>query len=115
MSLRNMDSSNLTQLRKDRNQAAFYTAQMQRNAAITVPGVSYPSFNPQTGRFDASKVVDMDAGSFTTYSRSQGKTLISVPCQCGADNGLIPNTITPGFAPNFGPVSQPVGDDSPAS
>lgn len=105
----------LTKLKKDRNQSAFFTAQKQRNNAVNVPGISYPQFNPQTGNYDVSKVVDITAGGFTVYSRSQGKTLISVPCECGTDNGLVANTIPAGFAPNFGPVSQPVGDNSPAS
>lgn len=114
MSLRNMDSSILTKLKGDRNQSAFYSAQLQRNRALTVPGVYYPSFNPQTGNYDGSKMPDINAGSYTTYSRAYGKTLVSVPCQCLPDNGLVANSIPAGFAPTLAPVSQPVGDNSPA-
>lgn len=81
MSLRNFDSSQLTKLKADRNQANFFSRQNALTAAAA-PGTVYPTFNPQTGNYDSSKFVDIKNGSGTTYARAFGTTIVSVPCAC---------------------------------
>jgi hypothetical protein len=119
MSLRNSDCSQLTKLKADRNQAAFFTkARARQNVALT--GIYVPTYNPQSGSFDASKIPDIATGSQTVYYRANPNTVISSPnlytvdqatqsvvnaCECTLN-------ITGGTSIT-NPISQPVNDFSP--
>lgn len=105
MSTRNSDASQLTKLKRDRNQAAFFT--LINNAQAAAPnGVIVNSYNPQTGNYNASKMNDIDNGSRTTYYRSSPATIVSVPCICT-------DTSTPPTQNENVPIKQPVNDASP--
>jgi len=119
MSLRNSDCSELTKLRANRNQAAFFTrARAVQDVAPT--GVFVQGYNPQSGNYNASKITDITLGSSTVTYRANPNTVISVPCLAT----VIPNTLTVGLACDgtfdisggrniSNPVSQPVNDASP--
>ena len=119
MSLRNSDCSQLTKLRADRNQAAFFTkARARQNIAI--PGTFVPLYNPQSGTFDASKIVEIATGSQTVYYRANPNTVISTPIlfkvnQAGDDivNACECNLTITGGNSIVNPISQPVNDLSP--
>lgn len=105
MSTRNSDASQLTKLKRDRNQAAYFT--MINNAQAAAPnGVIVNSYNPQTGNYNASKIGDIDNGSRTTYYRASPATIVSVPCFC------TDASPTPTVNENV-PIQQPVNDGSP--
>jgi|APCry1669189534_1035231.scaffolds.fasta_scaffold35251_3 gentisate 1,2-dioxygenase len=107
MSTRNYDSSQLTWLKRDRNQAAFFTLINNAQAAAQ-GGVIVNSYNPQTGNYNASKMNDIDNGSRTTYYRSTPATIISVPCFCVDASGIPAATQNENV-----PIQQPVNDASP--
>jgi hypothetical protein len=66
MSTRNSDASQLTKLKRDRNQATYFS--MIRDAQNrATSGVIVNAYNPQTGNYNASKMNDIDNGSRTTY------------------------------------------------
>ena len=120
MSLRNSDCSQLTKLRADRNQAAFFTKARARQN-IAVPGTFVPLYNPQSGYYNASKITEITTGSQTVYYRANPSTVISTPivyavnqagddiinaCECTLTLPSNGNSIT-------NPISQPVNDFSP--
>ena len=107
MSTRNYDAQELTKLKRDRNEAAFFTRQITlQNAATT--GVIVNQYNGQTGVYNASKMGDIANGSFTTYYRASPATIISIPCFCLDASGI------PAATANINvPIQQPVNDSSP--
>jgi hypothetical protein len=108
MSTRNYDAQELTKLKRDRNEAAFFQRQIVlQNAAQT--GVVVNQYNGQTGVYNASKMGDIANGSFTTYYRASPATIISVPCFC-VDVSFVP---VPQTANINVPIQQPVNDSSP--
>jgi hypothetical protein len=105
MSTRNSDASQLTKLKRDRNQATYFS--MLRDAQNGArSGVSYNAYNPQTGNYNASKMNDIDNGSRTTYYRASPATVVSVPCIC--TDATTANTLNVNV-----PIQQPVNDGSP--
>jgi hypothetical protein len=120
MSLRNSDCSQLTKLKADRNQAAFFTkARARQNVALT--GTFVPTYNPQSGYYNASKITEITTGSQTVYYRANPNTVVSTPnlytvdqvnqavvnaCECTLTLPSNGNSIT-------NPISQPVNDFSP--
>ena len=75
---RNFDASALTQLQQARTVAFFQTKQ-QVLANSFNPPVSFPLFNPQSGNFDSSRLLDVANGNYTTYSQGFPTVTISVP------------------------------------
>lgn len=119
MSLRNSDCSQLTKLKADRNQASFFTkARARQNIALT--GTFVPTYNPQSGSFDASKITEITTGSQTVYYRANPNTVISTPNLYKVDqvNQTVVNAcectlnITGGTSIT-NPISQFVNDFSP--
>jgi len=105
MSCRNFDASQLTQLKRDRTQAAFFNQRRAlQNSAQT--GVFVAQVNPQTGVETNSRILNYDNGNYTTYYRASPATVISVPCDC-ADAAPKP-TVNENV-----PVQQPVNEASP--
>ena len=104
------DSSTLTKLKSDRNQAAYFNR--QGNLRETAPnGVFVQQFNPQTGTFDASKMGDITTGSINTFYRSSPATIISFsPTYLDVSGQNYPTNITANI--NV-PIYQPVNDNSP--
>jgi len=103
------DSSTLTKLKADRNQAAYFLRQNKLQAAAQ-PGVFVQSYNPQSGTFDASKMGDITTGSLNTFYRSSPATVISFsPTYLDVSGNIYP---TPTANINV-PVYQPVNDNSP--
>ena len=107
MSTRNSDASQLTKLKRDRNQATYFS--MIRDAQNRAQsGVIVNAYNPQTGNYNASKMNDIDNGSRTTYYRSSPATIISVPCVCQDPSGI------PAATQNINvPIQRPVNNSSP--
>ena len=119
MSLRNSDCSQLTKLKADRNQAAFFTKARARQN-IAQPGVFVGTYNPQSGNFNASKITEIAVGSQTTYYRASPNTVISTPNLYTVDlstqtvvNACDCSLIIPGGNNVTNPVIQPVNDFSP--
>jgi hypothetical protein len=119
MSLRNSDCSQLTKLKADRNQAAFFTkARAIQN--LVVPGTFVPLYNPQSGYYNASKITEITTGSQTVYYRANPNTVISTPIvyavnQAGDDivNACECKLTITGGNSIVNPISQPVNDFSP--
>jgi hypothetical protein len=108
MSTRNFDAQELTKLKRDRNEAAFFQRQIVlQNAAQ--PGIAVNQYNGQTGIFNASKMAEIANGSYATYYRASPATVISVPCFC-VDVSFVP---VPQTANINVPIQQPVNDRSP--
>jgi hypothetical protein len=103
------DSSTLTKLKGDRNQAAFFSRQSQLQAAAQ-PGIFVPSYNPQSGLFDASKIGDITTGSINTFYRSSPATVISYSPTYLEVSG---NVVYVATANENVPIIQPVNDNSP--
>jgi hypothetical protein len=103
------DSSTLTKLKSDRNQAAYFNR--QGNLRETAPnGVFVQQFNPQTGTFDASKMGDITTGSINTFYRSSPATIISFsPTYLDVSGNRYPD-----LSANINvPIYQPINDNSP--
>ena len=83
MTTRTQDASYLTQLKASQNQAYFFNRQVANG---------YPSTNPQSGVYDASKLGDLTVGIITPIQRLPGPIVIlPVPaCSCSAE---LPNSI----------------------
>ena len=81
MTQRNYDASMLTYLLNSRVSANFQRRQ-QYVTNTSNPTQNYPQINPQTSNYDASTVATAAAGSYTTYSKRAGITVVSVPCSC---------------------------------
>jgi hypothetical protein len=119
MSLRNSDCSELTKLKANRNQAAFFTkARAAQNVAQS--GVFVPSYNPQSGNYNAAKITDITLGSSTVTYRANPNTVVSVPCLYSVQpNSLIATVSCNGNLDISGglnisnPINQPVNDASP--
>jgi len=103
------DSSTLTKLKSDRNQAAYFVRQGNLQAAAQ-PGVFVQNVNPQSGVFDASKFGDIANGSINTYYRSSPATIISFSPTFLDVSG---NTYPTATANINVPIYQPVNDNSP--
>jgi hypothetical protein len=103
------DSSTLTKLKGDRNQAAYVVRQNNLKAAAQ-PGVFVQSYNPQSGTFDASKYTDIVNGSINTFYRSSPATIISLSPTFLDVSGSTPTPATQNI--NV-PIFQPVNDNSP--
>jgi len=103
------DSSTLTKLKSDRNQAAYFTRQGRLQAAAQT-GVFVQSYNPQSGTFDASKMGDITNGSINTFYRSSPATVISFsPTYLDVSGNVYPTATA-----NINvPIYQPVNDNSP--
>ena len=119
MSLRNSDCSELTKLKGNRNQAAYFTrVRAAQNIAQT--GVFVQGYNPQSGCYDASKITDIRLGSSTVTYRANPNTVLSVPCLYTVQpNTLVATVSCDGNAAITGgmnisnPINQPVNDASP--
>jgi len=110
MSTRNYDAKRLTELKRDRNEAAFFNrAQQQANAAQT--GVFVPQFNPQTGMYDSSKFAEISNGAMNVFYRASPATIISLSPTYLDVSGNAPAAATQNV--NV-PIYQPVNDFSPA-
>ncbi len=83
MTSRMQDASYLTQMKATQNQAYFFNRQVAN---------SYPSTNPQSGVYDASKLGDLTVGIITPIQRLPGPIVIvpSPACSCSAG---LPNAI----------------------
>lgn len=103
------DSSTLTKLKSDRNQAAYFSRQGQLQTAAQ-PGVFVQSYNPQSGLFDASKIGDITNGSINTFYRSSPATVISYSPTYLEVSGNVVYSATANI--NV-PIVQPVNDNSP--
>ena len=89
MTTRTQDASYLTQLKAAQNQAYFFNRQVTNG---------YPTANPQSGVYDASKLGDLTVGVITPIQRLPGPIVITpVPaCSCSArmpDDTPLPNAI----------------------
>jgi hypothetical protein len=105
MSTRNSDCSQLSQLKRDRVQAAyFYQQRTLQNIAQT--GVFVPALNPQTGVYDSTRITYVDTGSQTEYYRAMPATIVNVPCFCT-------DATTPATMNENVPILQPVNQTSP--
>lgn len=78
MSLRSFDSSSLTTLKQNQNQAYFFNRQSTNMA---------PTNNPQTGKFDCSKVSNLTTGVLRNSYRGEGISVSQLSCACAP--GLI--------------------------
>jgi len=103
------DSSTLTKLKSDRNQAAYFLRQNKLQAAAP-SGVFVQSYNPQSGTFDASKMGDITTGSLNTFYRASPATVISFsPTYLDVSGNVYPTATA-----NINvPIYQPVNDNSP--
>lgn len=119
MSLRNSDCSELTKLKGNRNQAAYFT-RVRAAQNVVQTGVFVQGYNPQSGNYNASKITDIRLGSSTTTYRASPNTVVSAPCLYD----VSPNTQTVITSCNgnvaitggmniSNPVNQPVNDASP--
>ena len=105
MSCRNSDASQLTVLKQNRTQAAFFNQRRAlQNAAQ--PGIFVAQVNPQTGVDTNSRILNYENGNYTTYYRASPATIVSVPCDC-------PDAAPRPTANQNVPVQQPVNDASP--
>jgi len=91
MSARNFDSSILTKLNQARANAFFQTRQNLLTSSSN-PTKSFPSFNPQSGNFDATQIRQLHEGDFTTYTKAFPLVIPSVP-----PSGLLPYPLISGF------------------
>ena len=103
------DSSTLTKLKGDRNQAA-YVVRQNNLKAVTQPGIFVQSYNPQSGNFDASKFNDIVNGSINTFYRSSPATIVSLSPTFLDISSNVPAAATANI--NV-PIYQPVNDNSP--
>jgi hypothetical protein len=103
------DSSTLTKLKSDRNQAAYIIRQNTLRRAAQ-PGIFVESYNPQSGTFDASKFTDIVNGSINTFYRSSPATIISLSPAFLDVSGSTPAPATQNI--NV-PIFQPINDNSP--
>lgn len=83
MTSRSQDASYLTQLKASQNQAYFFNRQVANG---------YPSANPQSGVYDASKLGDLTVGVITPIQRLPGPIVIPPVPACACSAGL-PNAI----------------------
>jgi len=83
MTTRTQDASYLTQLKASLNQAYYFNRQVANG---------YPSTNPQTGVYDASKLGDLTVGIITPIQRLPGPIVIPPVPACSCSAGL-PNSI----------------------
>lgn len=83
MTTRTQDASYLTQLKAAQSQAYFFNRQV---------GNGYPSTNPQSGVYDASKLGDLNVGIITPIQRLPGPIVILPVPACSCSAGL-PNSI----------------------
>jgi hypothetical protein len=84
MTTRTQDASYLTQLKASQNQAYFFNRQVANG---------YPSTNPQSGVYDASKLGDLTQGVITPIQRLPGPIEITPVPACSCSAGL-PNAIS---------------------
>lgn len=75
---RNFDASALTQRQQARTVAFFQTKQQVLGNSFN-PSVSMPMFNPQSGNYDSSRLLDVVNGNYTTYSQGFPTVTVSVP------------------------------------
>jgi hypothetical protein len=102
MSARNFDSSLLTKLNQARANAFFQT----RQALLTNssrPNKNFPTFNPQSGNFDATQIQQLHEGDFTTYTKGFALLIPSVP-----PSGLLPFPLISGFVDPPIPINETV-------
>ena len=83
MTTRTQDASYLTQLKAAQNQAYFFNRQVTNG---------YPTANPQSGVYDASKLGDLTVGVITPIQRLPGPIVITPVPACSCSAGL-PNSI----------------------
>jgi hypothetical protein len=119
MSLRNSDCSELTKLKANRNQAAYFT-RVRAVQNVALGGVFVQPYNPQSGNYNAAKITDIRLGSSTTTYRANPNTVVSAPCLYGVSpNSLTLTTPCNGNVAITGgmnisnPINQPVNDASP--
>ena len=102
MSARNFDSSTLTKLNQARANAFFQT----RQALLTNssrPNHNFPTFNPQSGNFNATQIRQLHEGDFTTYTNGFGLLTYSIP-----PSGLLPFPLISGFVDPPIPIDETV-------
>lgn len=102
MSARNFDSSILTKLNQARANAFFITRQNLMTSSSN-PTKVFPSFNPQSGNFDATQIQELHEGNFTTYTKNFGLLTYSVP-----PSGLLPFPLISGFVDPPIPIDETV-------
>ena len=102
MSARNFDSSTLTKLNQARTNAFFITRQNLLTSS-SPPNKTFPSFNPQSGNFDATQIQQLHEGNFTTYTKNFGLLTYSVP-----PSGLLPFPLISGFVDPPIPIDETV-------
>jgi len=81
MSLRNFDSSTLTQRRRDKVEAGF------ASLATTLQNQARPIFltpNPQTGNLSPDVLTEVYIGGSTQYAKGEGVFIRDVGCGCPA-------------------------------
>jgi hypothetical protein len=111
MSTRNYDAKRLTELKRDRNEAAYFSRQNQQAAAAQT-GVYVPQFNPQSGVYDSSKFTEISNGAMNVFYRASPATIISLSPTYLDVSGNTPRPATQNV--NV-PIYQPVNDNSPRS
>ena len=111
MSTRNYDAKRLTELKRDRNEAAYFSRQNQQAAAAQT-GVYVPQFNPQSGVYDSSKLTEISNGVMNVFYRASPATIISLSPTYLDVSG---NTPLPATQNVNVPIYQPVNDNSPRS
>ena len=109
MSTRNYDAKRLTELKRDRNEAAYFSRQNQQAAAAQT-GVYVPQFNPQSGVYDSSKFTEISNGAMNVFYRASPATIISLSPTYLDVSG---NTPLPATQNINVPIYQPVNDNSP--
>jgi hypothetical protein len=67
------------------------------------PTKVFPSFNPQSGNFDATQIRQLHEGNFTTYTKNFGLLTYSVP-----PSGLLPFPLISGFVDPPIPIDETV-------
>ena len=78
MSARNFDSSLLTKMNQARANAFFQTRQALLTNSSS-PNNNFPTFNPQSGNFNATQIQQLHEGDFTTYTKGFALLTASVP------------------------------------
>ena len=102
MSNRNFDSSILTKLNQARANAFFQTRQALLTNSSS-PNNNFPSFNPQSGNFNATQIQQLHEGDFTTYTKGFPLVIPSVP-----PSGLLPFPLISGFVDPPIPIDETV-------
>ena len=102
MSARNFDSSLLTKMNQARTNAFFITRQNLMTSSSN-PAKVFPSFNPQSGNFDATQIQELHEGNFTTYTKNFGLLTYSVP-----PSGLLPFPLISNFVDPPIPIEETV-------